>query len=77
MVFSLPCKIGKNVSVKDFNAFLDCNESTGYKFYWNKHDKNVYIVEMASTEHEAVVEIVGDAFRELCPRATYGLWQSN
>jgi hypothetical protein len=27
---------------------------------------------MTLTEHEAVIEIVGNAFRGLCPRATYG-----
>ncbi|RIA85545.1 hypothetical protein C1645_830630 [Glomus cerebriforme] len=46
------------------------NEISGYKLDYKKGI--VYIVEMGLSEHEAVIEIVGDAFRELCPNATYG-----
>ncbi|RIA80692.1 hypothetical protein C1645_838259 [Glomus cerebriforme] len=45
-------------------------EISGYKLDYKKG--TVYIVEMATSEHGAAVEIIGDAFRELCPRATYG-----
>ncbi|CAG8505064.1 701_t:CDS:2 [Acaulospora colombiana] len=61
MVCSLPFQIGKNVSVKDYNTFLDHNESTGYKFYWE--NKNVYIIDIANPEHEAVVTLLQDIFK--------------
>ncbi|CAG8584862.1 805_t:CDS:2 [Paraglomus brasilianum] len=50
---SLPLKIGSKVSVNSYNAFLDENESSGYKFY--RENKNVYIVDMSNAEHGAVV----------------------
>ncbi|CAG8824598.1 20693_t:CDS:2, partial [Cetraspora pellucida] len=52
--------IGKSVSVKDYNTFLDRNESTGYKFIWE--NENVYIIEMANREHEAVVSVLFKCF---------------
>ena len=61
MVFSLPFRIGKNVSVKEYNTFVDRHESTGYKFYWE--NKNVYIIEMANTDHKAVVSLLMDYFK--------------
>ncbi|RHZ83407.1 hypothetical protein Glove_94g18 [Diversispora epigaea] len=50
--------IGKNVSAKEFNTFLECdyNESTVYKFYWE--NKNVYIIEMANIEHSIAAAIL-------------------
>jgi hypothetical protein len=56
MVFSLPFQIRKNVLVKNYNTFVDCNESTGYKFYWE--DKNVYIIEMANVDHKAAMSVL-------------------
>jgi hypothetical protein len=61
MVYSLPFQIGSKVSVKDYNTFLDRNESTGYKFYWNKG--NVYIIEMANSDHEYVISVLQECFR--------------
>ena len=61
MVFSLPFRIGKNVSVKGYNTFVYRNESTGYKFYWE--DKNVYIIEMANADRGAVVSLLADYFK--------------
>nr|CAG8560788.1 9050_t:CDS:2 [Entrophospora candida] len=58
---SLPFQIGSKVSVKDYNTFLDRNESTGYKFYWNKG--NVYIIEMANSDHECVISVLQECFR--------------
>ncbi|CAG8488235.1 16472_t:CDS:2, partial [Acaulospora colombiana] len=45
--------IGSKVSVKDYNTFLDRNESTGYKFHWDSGD--VYIIDTSYPVHEAVV----------------------
>ena len=56
LVFSLPFRIGKNVSVKEYNTFVDRYESTGYKFYWE--NKNVYIIEMAYADRGAVVALL-------------------
>ena len=50
---SLPLKIGSKISVNSYNAFLDENESSGYKFF--RENKNVYIVDMSNAEHGAVV----------------------
>ncbi|CAG8579852.1 3467_t:CDS:2, partial [Acaulospora colombiana] len=52
--------IGKNVSVKDYNTFLDRNESSGYKFHWDSG--NVYIIDMANLDHEAVVSLLFKCF---------------
>ncbi|PKK61815.1 hypothetical protein RhiirC2_718158 [Rhizophagus irregularis] len=49
----LPFQIGSRVSVEAYNNFLENNVSTGYKFHWDNGD--VYIVDMASPEHEALV----------------------
>ncbi|CAG8577650.1 11187_t:CDS:2 [Paraglomus brasilianum] len=53
---NLPFQIGKNGSVKDYNTFLDRNESSGYKFRWE--NENVYIVDMANQKHGAVVSVL-------------------
>ncbi|GET00362.1 hypothetical protein GLOIN_2v1734790 [Rhizophagus clarus] len=68
---SLPFQIASNISLQEYNSFIESKEISGYKLDYKKG--TVYIVEMCSSEREAVVEIVGDAFRELCPRAIYGL----
>ncbi|CAG8676683.1 4724_t:CDS:2 [Funneliformis caledonium] len=66
----LPCPIASNISLQQYNSFVESKEISGYKLDYKKG--TVYMVEMCSTEHEAVVEIIGDAFRDLCPRAAYG-----
>ncbi|KAF0428456.1 hypothetical protein F8M41_005862 [Gigaspora margarita] len=53
---SLPFQIGKNVSMKSYNTFLDRSESSGYKFRWE--NRNVYIIEMADLQHEAAVSVL-------------------
>ncbi|RHZ82899.1 hypothetical protein Glove_103g35 [Diversispora epigaea] len=58
---NLPFQIGTGVSLKEYNSFLDRNESIGYKFNWE--DKNVYIIEMANREHEAIVSYLFDCFK--------------
>ncbi|RHZ75692.1 hypothetical protein Glove_212g214 [Diversispora epigaea] len=60
IAFSLPFQIGKGVSLKEYNSFLDRNESTGYKFNWE--DKNVFIIEMATREHKAVIGYLRERF---------------
>ncbi|RHZ81670.1 hypothetical protein Glove_117g31 [Diversispora epigaea] len=70
MVFSLPFQIGKKISVKNYNKFLDRNEKTGYKFNWE--DKNVFIIELASQEHASVVSYLQDCFKEPNNRARIG-----
>ena len=49
----LPFQIGSRVAVEAYNNFLENNESTGYKFHLE--NGNVYIVDMAGPEHEALV----------------------
>ncbi|CAG8506886.1 2073_t:CDS:2 [Paraglomus brasilianum] len=56
----LPFQIGENITVKDYNTFLDRNESSGYKFYWN--NKKVYIIEMANRRHESVTTVLSRCF---------------
>ncbi|CAG8453411.1 3190_t:CDS:2 [Scutellospora calospora] len=53
--------IGSKISVKNYNIFLDRNEKIGYKFYWENN--NVYIIDMANREHEAVVSYLQECFR--------------
>ncbi|CAG8498664.1 180_t:CDS:2 [Paraglomus occultum] len=60
----LPFPIASNVSQQEYNSFIENKEISGYKLDYRKG--TVYIVEMASTEHEAVIEVVGNAFRKLC-----------
>ncbi|CAG8537330.1 14850_t:CDS:2, partial [Cetraspora pellucida] len=57
---NLPFQIGSKVSVKDYNTFLDRNESTGYKFHWDSG--NVYIVDMANPDHEGAVRLLQKFF---------------
>ncbi|CAG8536460.1 12750_t:CDS:2 [Dentiscutata heterogama] len=59
---SLPFQIGKKISVKEYNDFLDRNKSSGYKFHFDK--KNVYIIEIAYTPHEDVISYLQDCFKE-------------
>ncbi|CAB4425474.1 unnamed protein product [Rhizophagus irregularis] len=59
---SLPRQIGSNISVKEYNAFLNRNENTGYKFNWERGE--VFIVEMAKAVHEAAVSYIQDCFKE-------------
>ncbi|CAG8474425.1 13099_t:CDS:2 [Cetraspora pellucida] len=58
---NLPFQIGSKVSVKDYNTFLDHNESSEYKFHWD--NGNVYIVDMANEEHKVVVSLLQGCFK--------------
>ncbi|CAG8759059.1 22865_t:CDS:2 [Cetraspora pellucida] len=66
---SLPFPLASDVSVEDYNSFIENQESNIYKFEYK--NGSVYIVEMSSTEHEAVVAVLGKSFRARCPPATY------
>ncbi|CAB4463637.1 unnamed protein product [Rhizophagus irregularis] len=52
----LPISIGQNISVKNYNHFLDSNESSGYKFEYNNGE--VSIVDMSSREHAATASLL-------------------
>ena len=67
---SLPFQLASNISVQKYNFLIENKEISGYKLDYKRG--NVYIVEMCTAEHGAVVEIIGNAFRELYLRATYG-----
>jgi hypothetical protein len=58
--YSLPLQIGSYITVRDYNTFLDENEKVGYKFCWDRG--NVYIVEMATPEHEVAVDYLSVCF---------------
>ena len=62
---SLPFPLASRISLEQYNSFVESNEISGYKLGYK--NRTVYIVEMASAEHEAVVEIVGYYFRVFCP----------
>ncbi|CAG8545112.1 4866_t:CDS:2 [Cetraspora pellucida] len=59
--YSLPLQIGSGISLKNYNTFLERNEKVGYKFRWDQG--HVYIVDMANTDHEAVVSALMDYFK--------------
>ncbi len=48
--------------MNEYNTFLDRNESTGYKFYWE--NKNVYIIEMANMER-GILAVLLDKYFEI------------
>jgi len=59
MECSLPLHIGAKVTIKNYNTFLRNYGSSGYKFRFQLNSGNctgeVYIIDMASPEHEDVV----------------------
>ncbi|RIA83679.1 hypothetical protein C1645_742889 [Glomus cerebriforme] len=67
---SLPLQIGSYITVRDYNTFLDENESVGYKFRWDRG--NVYIIEMAIPEHAVAVSYLMDCFKEPNNRVKLG-----
>jgi len=62
---SLPFPIASNITLQQYNSFVERKEISGYKLDYEKG--TVYIVEIASPEHEAVVDAVGYYFKALCP----------
>ncbi|CAG8474775.1 10113_t:CDS:2, partial [Diversispora eburnea] len=65
----LPYPLASDVSVRDYNSFIENQESSVYKFEYKSG--TVYIVEMISPEHEAVVDALRDYFRAHSPLTTY------
>src|SRR5689334_12153656 len=58
---SVPYLLASDISVQEFNSFIESKEPSGYKFEYN--NRCVYIVDMSSGEHEAVIEELRDCFR--------------
>ena len=58
---SLPFKIGSNISIKNYNKFLESHKPSGYKFEYN--NGNVFIIDMCTEVHEAVVALLQEYFR--------------
>ena len=58
---SIPYLLASDISVKEFNSFIESKEPSGYKFEYN--NRCVYIVDMCSSEHEAIIEELRDCFR--------------
>ncbi|KAF0551480.1 hypothetical protein F8M41_023419 [Gigaspora margarita] len=58
---SLPIKIGSNVSIKNYNKFIESRELSGYKLEYN--NGNVCIIDMCTREHEDVVKLLQDYFK--------------
>ncbi|CAG8604329.1 1894_t:CDS:2, partial [Paraglomus brasilianum] len=58
---SLPFKIGSNISIKNYNKFLESRELSGYKLEYN--NGNVFIIDMCTQEHEGVVVLLQDYFK--------------
>ncbi|CAJ0634005.1 314_t:CDS:2 [Entrophospora sp. SA101] len=58
---SLPFKIGSNISIKNYNKFLESRELSGYKLEYN--NGNVFIIDMCTQEHEYVVALLQDYFK--------------
>ena len=62
MECSLPLKIGSKITIKNYNTFLENHGSAGYKFWFDKKTSDVFIIGMASTEHEDVTSLLQHYF---------------
>jgi hypothetical protein len=60
---SLPFPIASDISLQKYNSFVESEDISGCKLDYKKG--TVYIVELCSTDHEAVVEIIGNYFRAI------------
>ncbi|RHZ75718.1 hypothetical protein Glove_212g57 [Diversispora epigaea] len=54
---SLPYKIGSNITIKEYNKFLEHKESSGYK-YQRENNGDVFIIDMSDPEHDRVVALL-------------------
>ena len=54
---SFPYKIGSKVTIKNYNNFLEHQESSGYK-YQRKDNGDVFIIDMGDREHGLVVSLL-------------------
>ena len=57
---SLPYPLASDVSVQDFNSFIESKDKIGYKIEYK--NGTVYIVDMPTSEHEAVISELRDFF---------------
>ncbi|CAG8607828.1 7462_t:CDS:2, partial [Scutellospora calospora] len=62
---SLPYPLASDVFVEEYNFFIENKEISGYKFEYN--NGTVYIVDMCSNEHEAIVALMYRFFSAHCP----------
>ena len=59
----MPLRIGSKITIKNYNTFLENHGSAGYKFWFDKKTSDVFIIGMASTEHEIVISLLQDYFK--------------
>ena len=57
---SLPYPLASDVSVQDFNSFIESKDKIGYKIEYK--NGTVYIVDMPTAEHEKVVFLLMKRF---------------
>ncbi|CAG8618868.1 9364_t:CDS:2 [Paraglomus brasilianum] len=57
---SLPYPLASDVSVQDFNSFIESKDGIGYKIEYK--NGTVYIVDMPTTEHGKVVFLLSKCF---------------
>ena len=70
---SLPFPIALEISVQDYNSFIEKHEKkSGYKLEYRKG--TVYMVDMRSSEHGAVVESLSQSFH--AHDGTYALYNA-
>ncbi|RHZ66579.1 hypothetical protein Glove_306g43 [Diversispora epigaea] len=50
-------QIGSNITIKEYNKFLERKESLGYK-YQRENNDDVFIIDMSDQEHDKVVAIL-------------------
>ncbi|RGB22548.1 hypothetical protein C1646_730362 [Rhizophagus diaphanus] len=62
---SLPFPIASNITLQQYNSFVERKEISGYKLDYKKG--TVYIVEMATPEHEVVIDVIRHYFNIFCP----------
>ena len=60
-IFSLPYKIGSNITIKKYNKFLERQESSGYK-YQRRDNGDVFIIDMNDSEHGFVASLLHRRF---------------
>ncbi|RHZ60065.1 hypothetical protein Glove_359g9 [Diversispora epigaea] len=53
----LPYLIGSKKTIKEYNNFLERQESSGYK-YQRENNGDVYIIDMSNEEHDSVVGLI-------------------
>ena len=57
---SLPYPLATDVSVQDFNTFIESNDGIGYKIEYK--NGTVYIIDLPTSEHEIVISVLARSF---------------